>query len=61
MIRGRVNVNREAIRRLRVRGFQDYLFLYAGEESLLGTEILNRNELRIEVTPSGMVEIRELP
>lgn len=32
-----------------------------GEESLIGMGLLNGNELRIEVTRGGMVEINELP
>jgi clan AA aspartic protease len=32
-----------------------------GDEPLIGMGLLNGHELRIEVTPGGMVEISELP
>ena len=41
--------------------FQDTVFLCIGPEPLIGMGLLNGNELRIEVTPGGMVEINELP
>src|SRR5688572_6349310 len=33
--------------------FQNCMFLCAGDEALIGTALLNRHELRIEVTPGG--------
>lgn len=41
--------------------FQPIYFIGVGDEALIGTEMLNRHELRIEFTPGGMVEISELP
>jgi clan AA aspartic protease len=41
--------------------FQDCMFFCAGDEALIGMGLLNGNELRIEVTPGGMVEVKPLP
>ena len=41
--------------------FQDTVFLCIGSEPMIGMGLLHGNELRIEVKPSGMVEVKPLP
>lgn len=41
--------------------FRDSFVACIGDEPLIGMALLSGHELRIEVTPGGMVEINELP
>ncbi len=41
--------------------FEDIALNCIGGEGLIGTGLLNGHELRVEVTPGGMVEVKELP